>query len=112
MERALLYDKIDTIELKPCPFCGHTQKSSQETRPRLWIGGMDTYVQCGACKARGFRVDLPDHIDDLNEHMDLVADVDVFSLPSNPRDFGEGEIYLWMGQLAAKFWNNRKEPRK
>jgi len=109
--RDLPYDLVDTIKLKPCPFCGHTQQSSQETRPRIWIGGMDTHVQCGACKSRGFNMPLPGHIDELNEFMDDVAEVDIFNLPKNPRDFGDGELYLWMGQFVAKFWNNRKPPR-
>lgn len=112
MRDDLPYALVETIELKPCPFCGHTQHGGEpETRVRCWIGGMDTYVQCGACKAQGFRVDVPGHIDDLDEFMDFVAEVDIFDLPKNPRDFGRGQLDLWMAQLAAKFWNIRREPR-
>jgi len=111
--RDVPYGLIETIELKPCPFCGHTQHEKDwELRVRCEIDCMDTYVQCGACKARGFCMPLPGHIDKLNEFMDDVAEIDIFNLPKNPRDFKEGQLYLWMAQYAAKFWNNRKPPRE
>lgn len=112
MSRDLSYDLVEQIELKPCPFCGHTQNEEDwENRVRVLIGGMDTYVQCGACKSQGFYVSLPGHVDELNEFMDQVAEVDIFGLPKSPRDFGDGQLDLWMAQLAAKFWNIRREPR-
>ena len=54
---------------------------------------------------------LPGHIDELKEFVDDVAEVDIFDLPKNPRDFEDGQLYLWMGQFVAKFWNTRKPQR-
>ena len=108
--RDLPYQKIDTIKLKPCPFCGHTQQHSQEERVRCWIGGGEVYVQCGVCKAQGFRVPLPGHIDELNEFINDV-DLTFFDLSDNPREWESDELYLWMALFAARFWNNRHAPR-
>ncbi len=110
--RDIPYDKIALIELKPCPFCGHTQRGVEpDTQVRLVFSVMAAYVQCGCCRATGFHVGVPGHIDELNEFMDMVSEVDVFGLPPNPRNFKDGDLDLWMAQLAAKFWNNRKPPR-
>jgi len=76
------------------------------------IGGMDTYVQCGACKSRGFNMPIPNHIDEIKEFMADVAEVDIFDLPKNPRDFVRGQLDLWSAQFVAKFWNTRRGPRK
>jgi len=106
------YDKIELIDLKPCPFCGHTQRGVEpNTRVRIMFVGMAVYVQCGRCRAIGSSVGIPGHIDELGAFMDMVADVDIFGLPSNPRAFNDCELDLWMSQLAAKFWNNRKPQR-
>lgn len=105
-----VYAQLDKIFLLPCPFCGHTQQHGPEERVRLWYGGDGVYAQCGVCNAKGFRVPLPGHIDELKEFVHDV-DLEAHGLSDDPNDWENDQLILWMGLFAAKFWNNRREPR-
>jgi len=106
------YERVEQgIKLKPCPFCGSTQDAEAwEDRVRcIQTDAMSCGVICGRCKSSGFRLGLPDHIDDAKNLPDEVDDV--FGLTKNLDERKEGDLWLWMAQFVAKCWNTRKPPR-
>jgi len=103
------WERFADYPLKPCPFCGATQDAPFEERVMLVQCGSGVRVECNICKAQGNTVDLPGRTEELAEFRDLVDDV--YDLPQNIEDWGLEHVWLFNGQLAARFWNNRRTPR-